>query len=225
MNEGPHALLARRVGGGESPIVEVREPYSPVTLVIGGGGTIAGTVTDAAGKHVPEFAVVVDDDARNLTIGGRQFTDGAFRWPNLAAGAYRVTVSAGHRGAEATTAVKEGADVAVAIKLPPSFTITGRVVDAVSREPIRGAEISVTLDMFSHDDEDDHDGSRRRYYTSRDAEQSTDADGRFTVDDAVRGTYHLTIKADAGHLSTNQTVKVKVANIDLGEITVPRARN
>ena len=222
MSEGPYVLSARRVGGGESPIVEVTDASVPVRLVVGGGGTIVGTVVDAAGKRVPSFSASVDQNRYGSTpLGTRPFTDGAIRWPNLAAGPHSVSVDVGHRSASSEVNIVDGARTNVTITLPPAFTITGRVVDAVSRAPIPRAELTVMYDVDYVYDAND----QRRLYAADYAALPTDDDGRFTLDDAIVGAYRIAIKADAGHLPANQTVNVKAANVDVGEIALARARN
>jgi hypothetical protein len=104
----------------------------------------------------------------------------------------------------------------IAMTLPRTVTLTGRVVDAVSREPLPNAKVHLQHDT----DATAFGGSAGR----SDDVRTTDATGRFSFDDLEATSYQLEVIADAQHLVTSQAVNVLHANVDLAEIAVARAR-
>jgi hypothetical protein len=216
MSDAPITLVATRIGGGESPSVQT-DGKSPVKLVIGGGATLSGSIVSADGKRVPRFTVTISNVTRNLDLGERPFANGAFTWSNLGPGEHRVVIESRQLVVrDKVTIAADARTATIAMTLPRTVTLTGRVVDAVSREPIPNAKVHIQHET----NETAVGGTVGRIDDAR----TTDTTGRFSFDHVVAASYQLEVIAGAQHLATSQTVNVTGTNIDLAEIAVARAR-
>lgn len=125
------------------------------TLHLAGGGAIAGNVIDEGGSPVEGYLLAVESyvpkaaEASSPTGGrARHVSDpgGAFLWEDLAPGRYVLTASAAGR----PPARSQGVDVEpgrtthhVRIVLPRGVTMSGRILEADSRQPIASAQIEL----------------------------------------------------------------------------------
>jgi hypothetical protein len=102
----------------------------------------------------------------------------------------------------------------VALALPRTYAIRGRLVDAMSNVPIVDGVISVeeTAEL-------DH-----QTFATRVVPRKSDARGRFVISPLVAGTYQLVIAAGSGFLATNRSATIVGADLDLGDVTIARAR-
>lgn len=218
--EGPYYLVAKRGGGGESPITLV-DGATPARLVIDGGATLSGTVVDADGKPVPSFSIDVSAPGGR---SDREFHDGAFEWPNLGSGEYQVSASVGNRWAiKFITIAPDARTARSAFTLPRAYAIRGRLIDSVSREPVAGVRMSVSkasMSTVTMNDGGEEVGIREWMSNPH----STDAQGRFAIDDLVDGALTLVIEPSAGYLGANQNFTIAGATLDLGDILLARAR-
>lgn len=133
-------------GKGYSPATQTsfQERVTRVTLTLGIGGTVHGTVLDSDGKPV-EGAIVVS---------------GALAAKTDASGQYRIAgVPAGFQAVEAfwkdfaarkdSLRVKKGETVEVPLRLGRSALVTGTVLDEKTRRPISGVRVSASTGGFS----------------------------------------------------------------------------
>jgi hypothetical protein len=140
-------------------------PSDPVALVNGPGNTlrfargggIEGVVVDEHGAPVASYLLAVESyqgPAENRAPTGQvktiQDARGGFAWEDLPAGRYVLTASGEARPPvrSGVVDVEAGRTTAhVRITLRSGATLRGRVVDAVTRKPIAGAEVA--LDAFT----------------------------------------------------------------------------
>jgi hypothetical protein len=111
-------------------------------------GTVAGVVRNPAGALVAGATVLTASDpsrGRSVVTGA----DGAYSLPNLAAGAYRLVASAtGFADVLGSATVAAGGTATVDFQLraldPARGTLRGLVFRASTRQPVPGAEVTVT---------------------------------------------------------------------------------
>jgi hypothetical protein len=210
--EPPFMLLAM-LRDAESPLRQT-DGTEPVKLVIGGGGTINGTVVTADGKPALQFSISLHDETRNISFPRRTFTNGSFTWRNLQVGSYVVFVNAQWTyTSKGVTLASGAASATVALELPRTFTVRGRLVDAVSGAPLTIGTVSVDQSVEAGE------GT----FLSRTLPTKIDENGRFTISTLSRGAYHLAIEAGSDYLAANRTVSLD-RDVDLGDVAVARAR-
>lgn len=175
------------------------EPADPATT-----GTVAGTVTDAdTGEPVVsafvQFAPPGGDEEG--TVGGYTASDGAFLVRGIPAGQRAVTVQAEGFLAFATTvtirADSAGPNEDLRFQLvagDTTVTVTGRVVDVLTRLPIVNAQVTI----------------------GGVGPLTTGPDGRFTAPDVLVGNQTATVTAD-GYEDLSTQVRVLPG---MGEITL-----
>ncbi|MCB9542232.1 MAG: carboxypeptidase regulatory-like domain-containing protein [Myxococcales bacterium] len=143
--DGPFTLWVFHGQHGQAE-VEVTEP-GELTVELPGGGYIEGNVVDRDGRPVPRFSVTATPLVR--PAGGppaQSFESGtgAFSLGPLAPGNTRVWAAAeGYQPGEITgVEVKTGEVVrGLRIVLDRSATLSGRVTDAGTGQPVEGAQI------------------------------------------------------------------------------------
>lgn len=213
------ALVAYRIGQA-THATGFGGPDAPVTLVLGGAGSIAGTVVRNDGSQPDRFEVIVRSPlaASSPAIGRttRTFlhTRGAFLLDGLPAGAFQL--GAAINGVETWMEVVLAPDqqlTGIALTIPPIATITGRVVDADTRAPIADARLNLRCDRngeplaFTH------------------ADQVSGADGAFEIRDLPPGACSIEIAPPPSHVRANQQVTVPDRGIGhIGELALARAR-
>ena len=183
----PRSILVRAAGYVPASQIQL-EPRLDQRVTVKRGGTIQGTVVDAAGKPAAGALVVCDDLAVQ--------TD--------ASGGYRlVGVDAGLRAVEAlwkddfasrkdAVRVQRGAESAVALKLARAATITGSVVDETTRKPVAGVRVGASSGGFFFG------GRRQRLERSA----RTDAQGKFRLSGLAPRAYTVSATRD-GFLSSS----------------------
>jgi len=125
-------------------MVEVDSP-GEVTLLLPGGGYIAGRVVDRDGDPVPEFSVTATPFTRRTGAPPAQsFDDGAGRFTlgPVAPGKLRIWVAANGYQPASLDGLKVVAGETlggVVVKLKRSAVLVGRVTDASTRRPVEGA--------------------------------------------------------------------------------------
>jgi hypothetical protein len=140
-------------------------PSDPITLVAGSGNTlrfargggIEGVVVDERGGPVPSYLLAVESyvgpaTARVPTGQTKTLQDprGAFAWSDIPAGRYMLTASSEGRppARSGPIDVESGRTTAhVRITLGRGATLSGRILDAITRRPISGA--TITLDALT----------------------------------------------------------------------------
>lgn len=135
----PHVLLNPVTTRGE-----------PVELRVIAGAELHGAVTDAAGRAVQSFTVMIShrvgplrtegEDARHVVAA-----DGRFSFRGLAPGPVRVVVAAlGYASSEAADVeLVPSRPAQVNFELREGAKVGGQVVDRKSRAPLEGARVSL----------------------------------------------------------------------------------
>lgn len=101
-------------------------------------GSISGTViTTTTGKPMPGERVFVE---WSNALSAESDADGHFKIANLNAGTYTLTIHPTY--ATKTVQLSQGEDLTVAFRVPPSASISGRVLNSDS-EPIPDASVWV----------------------------------------------------------------------------------
>ncbi|EDM74263.1 hypothetical protein PPSIR1_05861 [Plesiocystis pacifica SIR-1] len=119
--EREHAVYAYRPGGGEAS-ARLIEPESSLELTITPGGTLAGTVTGLDGAKLRSFYVRARDTEEQVFVHhGFWRTNGEWRFDNLPAGHYEVSVEVGEYAAEVEVELGEGEhQEGIELRLAPS---------------------------------------------------------------------------------------------------------
>ncbi|MFZ6183277.1 carboxypeptidase regulatory-like domain-containing protein [Nannocystis pusilla] len=179
---GKHTLRAHRKGGGEA-IVEHVELGSEVVLTIASPGRMSGTVQVRGGAAPEEFSIAIVDEATGYRRHDSFFrTGGAWSVPDLPAGNYKVSVTAGGGTAETHAAMAAGKDTSgVRIELAPKVSVRGTVVDTDGK-PIAGMQVYVTAPGVWSSSGDDED-----------KRNVTDEQGRYEVSNAPSGKVQVNV--------------------------------
>ncbi len=157
-------VTARATGFGLATQTSLRERVSAAKITLRSGGTVSGTVLDAAGKPV-EGAVVLSG-----ALAAKSDAIGAFRLAGVPTGAQTVEAFWKDFAARSDSVrVKKGETVEVPLRLGRSAIVTGSVIDEKTRRPIAGVRVSTTAGGFTMRSSDP---SRRA---------RTDAKGKFRL--------------------------------------------
>lgn len=197
--DGSFKLPASVVG---CPVVAHHDEYTssePVTVAANArvalkllrGGSIRGRVVDETGRGIGSFMVGIEsfspaysDRAFSVRSGPpRPFADptGSFAYEKLAPGAYVLTVLVEGRPPVRSPSVEIASGRAsdeIRIVVPMGLAVSGRVVDAQTREPLAG--VTVAFDTMT---------STRP--PSGDPNTTTGEDGRFKLEGAPDGPFTL----------------------------------
>lgn len=178
---GKHTLRAYRKGGGEA-IAEHVAVGTTVKLQIKPVGSIEGLAKRDGGGALPDELAISIEDLKTGFSRSEAFykTNGHFIVHDLPAGHFTLTVSAegGQRKLEVDLA--EGQQkTGIEVTLEDLVTLTGRVVDLVTKQPVTGlmvfaspAKSNAGISITFGDEETGH---------------ITDATGKFTVKRAPKG--------------------------------------
>ncbi|PCC68589.1 Carboxypeptidase regulatory-like domain-containing protein [Nannocystis exedens] len=178
LGDGNYTLVAQRRGGGEGSVEHVKTG-SEVEIRIADAGSISGTVRIQGGGTPQEFEVTLNDPSTGWRSGDKFFrTGGVFRFPEVPRGNYSVIVEAAEGAVSTKTSVSEGGRAEVQVELLPLLTVRGRVVDALSGEPVPGMEVRIRargqVQMFT-------------LYDQTPKGQTSDEQGRFEVEKVAAG--------------------------------------
>jgi protocatechuate 3,4-dioxygenase beta subunit len=158
------------------PKQEIQAGATGVRLVVGRGASLAGVVVDESGKPIAGAMLNVGS-VPNLGAWRSAVSkgDGAFEVTGLASeGTYTIQVSAQGRVPSSLDGVSAGA-TSMRIVLVKGLTASGRVTDAAGK-----AMASASVNLVHPD------GEHNNY-------AQTDAEGRFTADGLVDGTYEAQV--------------------------------
>lgn len=136
-----------------------------------GSATVTGRIYDERGRPAEGATVLLAGSGFWPARGLRSGVDGRFVWPEIPAGIYELRVSKGPLVAPPVQGLilDAGARRTFAIQLAPGWTIAGRVVDALTGNPIGEAEVTLTTESLG-------------LYTRR---VRTDRRGRFELEGVV----------------------------------------
>jgi Carboxypeptidase regulatory-like domain len=142
--DGEYSLRAYRTGGAEVTADHVKVGTRDLALKLGGGGSIAGTLT---GRRAPveRFSVSVRETRTSFYRDEMFFhAGGAFALHDLPAGTYEIQADTpeGTTTAEVTLADGEHKS-GVALTLTMRVDVDGRLVDLESGAPLAGMQLGV----------------------------------------------------------------------------------
>ena len=174
---GMYTVRAYRKGGGEA-LAEHVAVGATVTLTVKKTGLIEGLVVGKAGAP-EEFTVEITDRTTHFSRGESFYaTKGAFTMRDLPAGNFEVTVTAGSAVATEKVALQDGETKSnIVLKLGETVTVTGSVVDEMTKAPVVGLRMMVTP----------VNGGNNMAWGDTNEKHVTDAMGRFTIDDVPVG--------------------------------------
>ena len=180
---GKYTVLAYRRGGSDA-YAEGVAVGSDVTLTIEPTASLAGTV-ETGGGAPREIRISIADSDTGVERTEQFFMQGgAWVIRDLPAGKYDVSATAAEGSAVLEdVALAEGEHrTGIALTLRKMITITGRIVDADTREPVAGMMVSATpVEGASA-------GGYVFYFNSGgDKDNVSDAGGKFTLDDVPQG--------------------------------------
>jgi hypothetical protein len=139
-----------------------------------GTGTVAGTITDAAGEPIAGASVLVDGERDRTVATG---PDGTFS-ATVLSGDFSVSASAFGYVSSTPVAVSVDVDetetVAITLEAAPTHDVTGTVLFEGSGDPVVGAPVTLRGSPFEP--------------------AATGADGTFSFADVPEGTYSLSVE-------------------------------
>jgi hypothetical protein len=139
-------------------------------LIMQKGVTVAGHVTDVAGRPIAGAEVKQGRDRHGSDYPmTKTAPDGSFRFPHAETGEMSLTVQAKGHAPETQTIAVEGGREALVFALPPPQRLRGRLLDQAGK-PLKG--VGVYADTW------------RVRNRALDFSVATDAEGRFTWADA-----------------------------------------
>ena len=172
IGEGKYTLLAQRRGGGEG----MREHVAAgddVEIRIAEPASLTGRVRGAGGEVPEQFSVEVHAAANSYRARDRFFrTGGEFRFPELPAGEYTLTIEAPDGTGTGKASLVEGGSAEVQVELGARVTVRGRLIDVDTGEGVPGMLVRMTPK------------GQQRVFTATDpteAGEVTDVQGRFEL--------------------------------------------
>ncbi len=176
---------SRASSAPSSPLVGAHAPTSPIPTPTPAPGSIGGQVLDSQ-TLLPIAGATV-----SVSPSGKSALTGANGNYNISVnpGSYTVTASApGYYNASHTVTVAAGQKVTVAFRLvsvAASGSLTGKVIDSVTRAAIAGATVTLSDGMI----------------------RVTDLNGNFDYAIVLNGTYTVTVSA-LGYVTQSKSVTI-----------------
>ncbi|HTY42350.1 MAG TPA: carboxypeptidase regulatory-like domain-containing protein [Thermoanaerobaculia bacterium] len=169
-------LLWVRAAGWAPAMRLWREAPDTIRVTLERGGVITGTVVDAGGRAIPGALV------RAADVAAVTDAQGTYRLEGVSAGLQSVEASAAKNlvARRGGVRVAAGAPASADLVLQPGASISGSVVDAVTRRPIAGARIAVGPPHVSFSPSLDPSAYAR-----------ADARGHFTASGLLPGDYEV----------------------------------
>ena len=226
--DGKFMLVARATGFTDQRLTNIELGTNPEVVMARQGGVMGNVTSLADGSVVTKFRALVRAVSPGSTTYGRTVSagefsnnDGAFELGSLEAGSYVMQIEAeGYAPTYSESfVVSQGLvtpDVNVAVGQGGS--ISGRIVNATTGEPVVGAQIETFDNEYIPNPFTELLGAMvPRSTTSRKAR--TDKDGAFSLSLVSAGTYQIQIKHKAFPHSAEKNIQVNDGqNADLGTI-------
>jgi EmrB/QacA subfamily drug resistance transporter len=143
---GPGAYVLIASAGGHQPqavSVTVGEGPVEVDIVLGGAGSLAGTVRTADGRTVVDATVTLTDAHGEVVVTTRSGAEGAYLVTELVAGDYTLAVSAhSHRPAALPVTVQAARETRQDVELAGGAVLRG-TVRAGGGRPVEDARVTL----------------------------------------------------------------------------------
>lgn len=233
LNEGTYVLIARREGFSEVRENRIEAGDGNVMLEMYRQGAVSGQVlANATGELVDSFRISVRQVSANSQVYGRAFRsqefqdpDGRFTVHGLEAGTYVLQAMA--RGFAPTFSdsfvVAQGIETPdVVVRMTMGGRITGRVVDAMTREPVANASIATFDNNYVENPFTELLAGVIPRMTA-DVKARTDEDGVFELSGLNPEVYQLQVSHP--EFTRNVLLDQRVAdgqNLDLGTVLMRR---
>lgn len=208
-----YSVRAFRTGGGDAVAEHVTLGTS-IRLQLRPTGSITGVVR-SWGSTLDELSIHVRDASVHYYRSERFFrTNGAFTIDNLPAGHFTVAAGAEGKEVQLELGLAEGEQKrGVELVLVPLVSVTGRVVDHLTKQPVAGVYVwvnrpgaSTPFSLFDH------------------STNKSDANGRFTIKGVPLGRQILTSIGDG----LNETHVVRTIRgegvVDVGDLLAVHSR-
>jgi hypothetical protein len=217
---GNYTVRAFRRGGGEA-FVEHIPVGGTAKLQITATGSITGMVT-APGGGLDEFEIVLRDSKTGFNRSEQMFrTQGAFELRDLPAGSFVLTIDSARGKKQMTIELAAGEQkTGLAITLDAMVSLTGRVIDVVTKAPVPGMLVIASVG---------NQGGGGSWSWDPDEKNVSGDDGRFTLAKAPSGT--ITVRCmprnfrDSEYSSSSALRNVTGSGtIDIGELEVLKRR-
>lgn len=217
LGPGVYTAIARRRGGGEVRMKGI-ELGAEVHLVLPVMGSIAGTLAFADGTAPAEVQLTLRDKPREMFRSERFYhSSGVFEISDLPPGEYTMAAMAPDGFGVGTVTLGPGENkTGVTIAMERFVTVSGRVVDAFSKQPLPAYYVIPRTKralLGTHADPDD-------------VNHQTDATGRFRIQ-APTGPVQLQVMSQGMrdytkcHLSVDMEI---TGPTDVGDIPIVQAR-
>ncbi len=222
--EGPYTLRAYRRGGGEALLEHVKVG-AEVTLKLRATGSVSGVLEVTGGPAVDQFTIVVRDQKGGFHRKEKFYrSEGEWKVEDIPPGEYVIKATAAQGTAQAEVSLKAGEHrTGLRLQLEGRATVTGQVVALDTGEPLPGMRVFVRPVVGGG-------WSSYQYYGNDPKRRNiTDADGRFTIEQAPAG--QLYVSAFPLHWSTAKHTFARVVvqarggqTTDVGVLKVPRRK-
>jgi hypothetical protein len=221
LSPGSYTVRAYRKGGGEA-VAEHVAVGTTAKLEFKPTGSIDGLVHRDGGAP-EELDVDVRDEKTDFSRHEHFFrTSGHYTVKDLPAGHFTITAAAEHGQKQTTIDLADGDNkTGVDIELDPLVTITGRVVDVTTKQPVAGIQMAAEIGKS---------GGGMNFSSGDDERENvSDETGRFTIKNAPHGVVTVMgfpkdwSESDYGFVRT-----VAQANgndtVDIGDVLVAKRR-
>jgi protocatechuate 3,4-dioxygenase beta subunit len=217
---GKYTVRAYRKGGGEA-VAEHVAIGATARLQIKSTGSIEGTVR-RDGSPPRDLQLSLHDGRTGYARSEIFYQgEGHFRIADLPAGHFELAATGDGTRGSATIDLGEGeAKTGVAIALEPLITLTGRLVDRASQQPVPGVQMFASAAQG---------GSGMAFLLGPDTSNTSDASGRFTIRNAPTGKVEIRgvpVNWTIGEYAMFQVVRSVqgTGTVDLGDIPVLKQR-
>jgi protocatechuate 3,4-dioxygenase beta subunit len=213
---GLYTLRAYRKGGGEA-IAEHVAVGATATLQIKPTGSISGTVSRSDGSPPDELDIIIDDPKTAFTRREQFYrTAGAFAIRDLPAGAFVLTAIASGARKQLDVPLAEGEHkTGITLTLDSTVTITGRVVEMTTHQPVAGLRMSARAATLGSID------------SSTSGDSVTDEAGRFSLSDVPTGrVWIFGVPPEPNGWTTLQAVRTVTGSgtVDVGDLPILHSR-